>query len=98
MFENRELNCWRQRKEALLRHSAAHRSALVAEAQNLRPIAAQVDLGIAVARRVRAGWSALAPLLSLWQARKQESSGLIGKIANGIAIARSLAALGKKWF
>ena len=97
MFENRELTCCRQRKEALRRQSAAHRTALIAEAQNLRPIATQVDLGIAIARQVRAGWETLAPLLSLWQARKQKSSGLIGKIANGIALARSVAEMWKRW-
>lgn len=97
MFENRELNGWRQRKEALLRQSAANRSALMTEAKNLRPIVAWVDLGLSLIRQARAGWEVLAPLLSLWQARKQESSGLIGKIANVIALARQLTAVWKKW-
>jgi hypothetical protein len=98
MFENEQLTRCRRRKEELLQQSAAHRSALVAEAQSLRPIAAWVDLGVAATRKLRAGWEALAPLLSLWQAGKQEPGGLIQKITNGIALARSLMAIGKKWF
>ncbi len=98
MLENGELIRCRQRKAALLRQSAAHRSALVAEAQNLGPVVAWVDLGIAASQKVRAGWQALAPLLSLWQARRQESDGLIGKLTKGIALARSLSALWKQWF
>ena len=97
MFENRELNAWRLRKEALLRQSAAHRAALMTEAQGLQPVAAWMDLGIAAGQKLRSSWQSLVPLLSLWQARKQESGGLIGKITRGIALACSLAEFWKQW-
>ena len=81
----------------MLRRSAANRSVLAQEVRNLRPVAAWVDLGIGVARKVRMGWSVLAPLLSQWQTRKQEPSGVVHKLAEAISIARSIAALWKNW-
>jgi len=75
MFGKGQLTRCQQRKAALLQQSATYRSVLAKEAQNLRPVAAWVDLGIDIARKARAGWTALAPLLSLWQTRKQSQPG-----------------------
>lgn len=86
-----------QRKATLLRQSAVHRQILVQEARNLRPVAEWVDLGIGVAQRARAVLSALVPLFSLWQMRKQESSGFITKLADAIALGRSITELWKSW-
>jgi hypothetical protein len=97
MFGNGQLTCCQQHKAALLQQSVTHRSVIAQEAQNLRPVAEWVDLGIAVARKARAGWTALAPLLSLWQTRKQATSGVASKLAGAIAIARSLRAVWKRW-
>lgn len=93
MFGNRELIRCQERKAALLRQSAAHRLVLVREARTLRPVAGWVDLGLGLVRKVRTGWSVLAPLLSSWRTPQQESSGFVQKIMGGISIARSLSAL-----
>jgi hypothetical protein len=97
MFGNGQLIRCQQHKAALLEQGATHRSVLAHEARNLCPVAEWVDLGIALARNARAGWTALSPLLSLWQTRKQESSGFIHKLAEAISLARSLATLWKYW-
>jgi hypothetical protein len=97
MFGNGQLTRRQQHKAALLQQSATHRSVLAQEAHKLRPVAEWADLGIAVARKARTGWTALAPLLSLWQARKQGSFGFAWKLAGAIAIARSLTAVWKRW-
>ncbi|MBI3869820.1 MAG: hypothetical protein HY299_14955 [Verrucomicrobia bacterium] len=97
MFANGQLTRRRQHKAALLQRSGTHRSVLAKEAQNLRPVAEWADLGIAVARKTRSGWAALEPLLSLWQTRKQEPSGLVHKLATITSLARSLATLWKSW-
>ena len=68
---------------------------LVRETQILRPMAGWIDTGMAVARKTRAGWTALASLLYLRKTRPQESPGFGGKLAGAIAIARSLAAIWK---
>lgn len=93
MLGRGQLRRCRERKAALLRQSAAHRSVLSEEARALRPVAGWVDLGIEVVHKVRAGWSVLAPLFSFWQMKKEGSSGLMQKLAGGISIARSLAGL-----
>jgi len=97
MFGNRELAECQARRAVLLRQSAANRQALVGVARDLQPAVAWVDLGVAVARKVRSALSALAPLLSLWGSRKSESSGFLGKLAGAVSIGRSLAALWKSW-
>lgn len=97
MFGNGQLTRCQQRKATLLQQSAPHRRALMTEAQNLRPVAGWVDLGINVARKARTGWSVLAPLHSLRQTREQEPSGVVHKLAEAISLARSIAALWKNW-
>lgn len=97
MFGYGQLTRCQVRKADLLRQSAANRLALVEEAQNLRPVVVWVDLGIGVARKVGTAWSALAPLLSLWRTPKQESSGLLGKLAGAVSLGQSFAALWKSW-
>ncbi len=97
MFGDGEIDACAQRKAVLLRQSAVHRQALVQEAQNLQPVVAWVDLGIDIARKARTALSALAPLFSLWQMRKQESSGFLAKLTDAIAIGRSLTELWKNW-
>ena len=97
MFGNGQVTRCQQHKAALLKQSTTHRSVLAQEAQNLRPVAEWANLSIGVTRKARAGWAALAPLLSLWQTRKQGSSGVARKFAGAIAIARSLTAIWKKW-
>lgn len=95
MFGEGQLARCAERKTVLLQQSARHRDALIAEAQQLRPVAAWMDLGLNLARKARTGWTALAPLLSLWQTRKQEKSGFMHKLIGGISLARSLMALWK---
>jgi hypothetical protein len=95
VFAHGQLTRCLERKAALLQRSASHRSVLVKEAQNLRPVAGWLDLGIAVARKARAGWTALAPVLSLWRTRKQESSGFVHKLAEAISLARTFSAMWK---
>ena len=85
------------RKADLLQQSAANRLALVEQARNLQPVVVWVDLGIGVARKARPVLSTLAPLLSLWGARKQESSGFLGKLAGAVSLGQSLTALWKSW-
>jgi hypothetical protein len=97
MFGNGQLIHCQQRKAALLQQSAAHRLALMTDAQTLRPVADWIDLGIAVACKVRMGWSVLAPLFSLGRTRKQESSDFVHKLAGAIALARSLMEVWKGW-
>ena len=97
MFGHEHLTHCQQRKAALLQRSATHRLALMTEAQNLRPVAEWVDVGMSVARKVRMGWTVLAPLLSLWRTRERESSGFIHKLAGAIALARSLMEGWKSW-
>ena len=97
MFRNEPLIRCQERKVALLQQSAINRSALIVGVQNLAPIVSWVDLGIEVARKTRAGWTALVPLLSLWQTRKEPSSGFVQRITGAISLARSLAALWKNW-
>ena len=96
MFGTGQLIRCQQHKAALLQRSATHRRVLRAEAQKLRPVAGWVDLGLDAARQARAGWSVLAPLLSLWQTRRQESSGLVGKWAEALALIRAIAAWWRK--
>ena len=69
----------------------------MAEARNLRPVAAWMDLGIVVAGKARAGWNVLACLLNPWRKRKQETSDFVQKLAGGVSLARSLLALWKSW-
>jgi len=97
MFGNRELTRCQERKTALLRQSTVNRQALTDVAQNLQPVVAWVDLGVALARKARTALSALAPLLSLWSARKSESSGFLGQLAGAVSLGRSIAALWKSW-
>lgn len=97
MLGNRELAGCQERKAALLRQSAANRQALVEAAQNLQPVVAWVDLGVAIARKARTALSALAPLLSLWGSQKSKSSGFLGKLAGAVSLGRSVAALWKSW-
>lgn len=97
MFGNRELAGCQARKAALLQQSTVNRQALAEVAQNLQPVVVWVDLGVAVARKVRTALSALAPLLSLWGSRNADSSGLLGKLAGMISLGRSIAALWKNW-
>jgi hypothetical protein len=93
MFANGPLNRCQQRKAALLQRSAAHRRALMTEAQTLRPAAGWVDMGIEVAGKARKGLNVLAPLLSLWRARKQEPSGVVHKLAEALSLARAVVGL-----
>ena len=93
MFGIGQLTHCQQRKAALLQRSATHRLALMTDAQNLRPVAEWVDVGISVASKVRMGWSVLAPLLSLWRARKQEPSGFVHKLAEALSLARAVTTL-----
>lgn len=97
MFGDGQLDGCAQRKAALLRQSALHRQTLIQEAQNLQPALVWVDIGIGVARQARAALSALAPLLSLWRMRKQESSGFVAKLTDFISLGRSLTELWKSW-
>ena len=97
MFENGQIARCQQRKSALLQQSATHRRALMTEAQNFRPAAAWVDLGIGVGRKARTGWTALAPLLSCWQTRKKSPPGFVQKLAGAVSLAGSLTALWKSW-
>ena len=69
----------------------------MAEARNLRPVAAWMDLGIDVAGKARAGWNVLARLLPPWRKRKQETGGFAQKLAGGVSLARALVALWKSW-
>lgn len=93
MFGIGQLTHCQQRKAALLQRSATHRLALMTDAQNLRPVAEWVDVGISVASKVRMGWSVLAPLVSLWQTRKQEPAGVVHKLAEALSLVRSLTAM-----
>lgn len=97
MLGDGQLTRCQVRKAALLRQSAANRQALAEVAHRLRPVAAWVDLGVTVAHQARTALSALTPLLSLWGARKQESTGFVGKIAGAVSLGRSLTALWKSW-
>ena len=95
MFGLKQLTECQQCKAALLQQSAAHRLALTTTAQNLRPVAGWVDVGIEVAGKVRKGLSVLAPLVSLWRTRKQEPSGFVHKLAGVLSLVRSLAEMWK---
>ena len=91
MLGNGQLNG--PRKGALLQRSAALRRAVATDAQSLRAVAAWVDLGIDVARKLRIGWATLAPLFSLWRPRQHSQPGLTRKLAVGISVTRLLATL-----
>ncbi len=97
MFASGQLTRCQRRKAALLQQSTALRHTLTTEAQRLRPVMGWVELGMDLTRKARTGWATLAPLLSLWRTQKQESSGLVHKLAGAISLARSLAALWKGW-
>ncbi len=97
MFGDSELTRWLERKEALLLQSDVHRRALVKDARLLRPAAGWVDLGVDLARKARAGFNSLAPLLSWWGGRKRASSGVLRKMAGVVSVARSVTALWKGW-
>jgi hypothetical protein len=97
MFGIGQMTRCQVRKAALLQQSAAHRLALAREAQNLRPVAEWMDLGIDVARKARTGWNFLAPMVSLWRKPNPETSGIGQRFAGVISAARSLTALWKSW-
>ncbi len=97
MLGDGQIDACAQRKAVLLRQSAAHRQILVEEAENLRPVAAWVDVGISFAQKARTILGALAPVFSLWGSWKQESSGFLGKLAGAISLGRSLTELWKSW-
>lgn len=97
MFKHEQLIHCQQHKAALLQQSAAHRLALTREAANLRPVASWVDLGFDLARKARSGWATVAPFLSLWATRKQESTGFIHKLAQAVSLARSVMTIWKNW-
>jgi hypothetical protein len=94
---NEQLIHCQQRKRALLAESAAHRQALVAEAQNLHSVAAWVDLGIDVAVRARTGWDVLARFVPPWRRRKPEPPGFVQRFAGAVSLTRSLLSLWKSW-
>jgi hypothetical protein len=96
MFGNEPLTRCQERKAALLQRSAAHRRALMTEAQTLRPAVGWVDMGIEVAGKARKGLSVLAPLLSLWRERKQEPAGVVHKLAEALSLARAVTGLWKR--
>jgi hypothetical protein len=89
------LNGLARRKASLLLQSAVHRQTLMKEAENVRPVAGWVDLGIEAARKVQTGWSVLAPLLPLWKTPEHQPSGFIHKVTAAISFARSLTAMWK---
>lgn len=95
MFGHEQLTRCLEHKAALLQQSAAHRLALLKEAQNLRRASMWVDLGIAAAHKVRAGWTAVAFTLSFRRAREHSPSGFAHKLSGAISLARSLAAIWK---
>ena len=97
MLGNGQLNCCQDRKAVLLQRSAALRRAVTTDAQSLYAVAAWLDLGIDVARKLRTGWAALAPLFSLWRTRQHSQPGLTRKLAVGISVARLLAVLWERW-
>lgn len=97
MFKHEELIRCQEQKAALLQRSGAHRLALAREVQKLHPVATWVDLGLSVAQKARSGWTALAPFLFLWPTKKQEPAGFIHKLANGVALARSILTIWKNW-
>ena len=97
MFGNEPLARCQERKAALLQQSASHRRTLILEAQNIRPVASWVDLGIDLARKTRTGWTALAPLFFVWQSRKQSQPGFVQKLTGAVSLARALTALWKGW-
>lgn len=97
MFGHEQLTHCEQRKNALLKQSLAHRLVLRREAENIRPIAEWVDMGVNMAHKVQAGLGVLAPLISLWGGRKQGATGLVHKLAEAIALARSLMTVLGSW-
>ena len=97
MLGNGQLNGCQQRKAALIQRSIALRRALAMDSQSLCAVAAWLDLGIDVAGKLRTGWSALAPLFSLWHTRQYSQPGLARKLVVGISVARLLAALWERW-
>ena len=96
MFELGQLTRCQERKAVLLRQIARHRRVLIEEAQNLRPVASWVDLGMDLVRKARTGWRALASVLPFWQMRKQPRAGLVQKLTAGILVGRSLWSLWKR--
>ena len=97
MFGNEPLARCQERKATLLQQSAVNRGTLVTAAQNIRPVVSWVDLGLDLAHKTRLGWTALAPLLSVWQTRKDPSSGFVQRITGAVSLARSLLELWKNW-
>ena len=86
-----------QRKEELLRASAANRRELSLAAPALRNAANWVDAGIGVARNVRTAWDVVSPLIMRGVPGQQDSGGFLGKILNGVSLAQSAVALWKNW-
>ena len=94
---NGQLERCRQRKEELLRTSAANRRALELEAPVLRNAAGWVDAGIDISRNARKAWDMVAPLLALGLAGQRKETGFLKKVLNGVSLARSAVALWKHW-
>lgn len=97
MLGNGQLNQCGQRKAELLRRSAAHRDALLAEARKLRDVALWLDLGFRVALKARAGWSGLAPLRTVWNQGSDKPASVVRRIGKALLVARLLVTCWKTW-
>ena len=93
MPRNGPLERCRQRKEELLRTSAANRRALEREAPVLRNATGWVDAGIDITRNARKAWDVVAPLLARGLPGQREATGFLGKVMQGVSLARSVLAL-----
>lgn len=97
MLGNGQLNQCGQRKVELLRRSAAHRDALLAEARKLRDVALWLDLGFGVALKARAGWSALAALRTVCRTTSDKPPGVVRRIGKALLVTRLLLTCWNSW-
>lgn len=92
MLESRELMVHVRRREQLLARIAEDRGRLREHAEALRPAVAWMDLGLNVARKARAAWATIGPLLKAWGVVQPEAGGWIGRWARGLSMGRSMIA------
>jgi len=97
VFKHERLIRCQERKAVLLQRSTAHRLSLAAEAQSLRTAAGWVDNGMAFARKARANWLLLAPLLVLRKKQKRESTGFVHRVVQGISFGRAILSMWRNW-
>jgi hypothetical protein len=60
-------------------------------------VATWLDLGVGVAFKMRAGWSALAPLRAVWNTTSAKPAGVIGRIGKAVLAARFLLMCWENW-